>query len=246
MYLNCDIGESLGPWKMGLDEQAMPHIDMANIACGFHASDPLTMQKTVALACQHNVTIGAHPGYPDLIGFGRRHIACSLAEIESLILYQIGALSAFCHQHNTQVSYVKPHGALYHDMMRDMSLFETIVRTISNYDTHLALMLLANKNQQQFLDIAAKHQTKLIFEAFADRNYNDDGNLVNRQHDKAVHQDPTTILKQAESIAKHGFVNTLSGNRLAITADTLCVHGDNLQSVKNIKQIRQMLAQIKS
>jgi len=121
--LNCDMGESFGIWKMGEDELIMPHINMANLACGFHSSDSTTMNKSVELAVKHNVTIGAHPSYQDLVGFGRRSIACTEEEISAIILYQIGALSSFCKVHNTSISYVKPHGALYNDMMKDENIF---------------------------------------------------------------------------------------------------------------------------
>ena len=141
--LNCDMGESFGIWKMGLDEEIMPYIDMANLACGFHASDALTMNKSVLLAKKNNVTIGAHPGYQDLVGFGRRSMSCSDEEISSLVLYQMGALSAFCKAHETCVSYVKPHGGLYHDMMNKENVFKSILSAISSYDKSIKLMILS-------------------------------------------------------------------------------------------------------
>ena len=131
--LNCDMGESYGIWKMGYDEDIMPLVDMANLACGYHAGDALTMSRAVALAKKYNVFIGAHPSYQDLVGFGRRSILCSLEEIKSIILYQLGALQAFCKAHNTIVSYVKPHGALYNDMMRDENIFKAILNAISSF-----------------------------------------------------------------------------------------------------------------
>ena len=142
--LNCDMGESFGIWKMGLDEEIMPYVDMANLACGFHASDPLTMTKAVILAMKHQVEIGAHPGYQDLVGFGRRSMLCSLEEIKAIVIYQIGALAGICKSHNTHISYVKPHGALYNDMMKDENIFKAILSGISSYNKELKLMILSN------------------------------------------------------------------------------------------------------
>lgn len=141
--LNCDMGESFGVWRMGDDAHAMPLVDQANLACGFHASDPLTMQRTVALAVQHGVSIGAHPAYPDLLGFGRRHIACSAEEVTALVLYQLGALDAFCRAAGIEVAYVKPHGALYNDLVRDDALFNAVLMACASCRSRL---LSANAN----------------------------------------------------------------------------------------------------
>ena len=143
MKLNCDMGEAFGAWPMGLDEQIMPYVDQANIACGFHASDPLTMSKTVALAKQHGVTIGAHPGYPDLVGFGRRNMDIAPAELKALIQYQVGALQGICRAQGVEVAYVKPHGALYNTMMKDFSVLETVMQAVSELDSSLILMVMA-------------------------------------------------------------------------------------------------------
>lgn len=139
LLLNCDIGESFGAWRMGLDAEVMPFIDCANIACGFHASDPQIMRRTVALATQHDVRIGAHPAYPDLVGFGRRSMACSPDEVENMLLYQIGALDGICRAEGTQVRYVKPHGALYNDMMRQPELLRAVMSAIAAYAPSLPL-----------------------------------------------------------------------------------------------------------
>ncbi|MBE1188171.1 5-oxoprolinase subunit PxpA, partial [Escherichia coli] len=143
LLLNCDIGESFGAWRMGLDAEVMPLIDCANIACGFHAGDPGTMRRTVALAVEHGVRIGAHPGYPNLVGFGRRSLACSAQEVEDLLLYQIGALDAFCRSLGTQVAYVKPHGALYNDLVGDDELLRAVLDACAAYRKGLPLMVLA-------------------------------------------------------------------------------------------------------
>jgi hypothetical protein len=146
--LNCDMGESFGIWKMGNDEEIMPLIDMANLACGFHASDAITMSRSVNLAKKYNVTIGAHPSYNDLLGFGRRTMLCSLEEIKSIILYQLGALNAFCIANGTTVSYVKPHGALYNDMMRDENIFKAILNAVSSFDKNIKVMVLSGLRNQ--------------------------------------------------------------------------------------------------
>ncbi|MBO6895651.1 MAG: LamB/YcsF family protein, partial [Roseibium sp.] len=143
LLLNADMGESFGPWVMGLDHDVMPEVDLASIACGFHASDPDVMRRTVRLAAEHAVGIGAHPAYPDLVGFGRRAMVCSPAEIENLVLYQVGALAAMCRAEGTEVRYVKPHGALYNDMARIPEIFSAVARAITAYDPTLPLMTLA-------------------------------------------------------------------------------------------------------
>ena len=150
MLLNCDLGESYGPWKMGMDEVVMPHLHLANIACGFHASDPLTMDRTVALAVAHGVTIGAHPGYPDLVGFGRRSMACSRDEVIALVTYQVGALAGICQRHGAALSYVKPHGALYNDMMKDEQLCDAIMAAVAGFDASLSLMLMATADNDRY------------------------------------------------------------------------------------------------
>ncbi len=143
LLLNCDMGESFGAWAMGADEQVMPWIDQASLACGFHAGDPLTMQRSVALAIRHGVAVGAHPAYPDLAGFGRRHLACSPAEIRALVLYQLGALDAFCQAARTRLAYIKPHGALYNDMVRDDTVLQAVLQACATFRTGLPLMVLA-------------------------------------------------------------------------------------------------------
>lgn len=196
--LNCDMGESFGIWKMGNDEKVMPYIHMANLACGFHASDALTMSKSVSLAIKHNVEIGAHPAYQDLVGFGRRHILCSLEEIVAIVLYQIGALDAFCKTYQKKVSYVKPHGALYNDMMKDENIFKAVLSAISSYDKSIKLVVLSTANNEDFKQIALLYGVSLIFEVFADRNYNDNGSLVSRFETDAIITDELDILDRVE------------------------------------------------
>ena len=146
ILLNCDMGESFGAWQMGDDALAMPLIDQANLACGFHAGDPLIMQQSILLAREHGVSIGAHPSYPDLQGFGRRHLACSAEEVEALVLYQLGALDAFCRAAGTQIDYVKPHGAMYNDMMANPAQLRAVIQAVAAYDASLPLMLMATRD----------------------------------------------------------------------------------------------------
>lgn len=239
--LNCDMGESFGVWKMGNDEEIMPLIDMANLACGYHASDALTMNRTVALAKKHNVTIGAHPSYQDLVGFGRRSILCSLEEIKSIILYQLGALSAFCKAHGTAVSYVKPHGALYHDMMRDENIFKAILNAISYYDKNIKLMILSGPKNEAYDYTAKLYNINLIYEVFADRNYNDDGSLVARSYENAVIQDELQVADRIKLIKERGYLYSTNSKKLFLKADSICVHGDNDKALEFIKLLRKAL-----
>lgn len=239
--LNCDMGESFGILKMGEDEKIMPHIHMANLACGFHASDSLTMSKSVQLAKQHNVIIGAHPSYQDLVGFGRRSMQCSEEEICAKILYQLGALSAFCKANGTKVSYLKPHGALYNDMMNDDTIFEAIVKAIASFDTNIKLMILSLPKPKKFQDIASKYNIKLLYEVFADRNYNDDGTLISRKEKNAVVSDEKEVIKRVEKLSQKGYIKSINGKKLSLKADTICVHGDGENALSFIKALKKVL-----
>ena len=241
LLLNCDIGESFGAWTMGLDAEVMPFIDCANIACGFHASDPQIMRRTVALARQHDVRIGAHPAYPDLVGFGRRSMACSASEIENLVLYQLGALSGLCRAEGTEVRYVKPHGALYNDMARKPEIFAAVARAVRAFDPDLPLMTLATRETDTIRQQAEQQGIKLWFEAFADRAYDSEGRLVSRSEPGAVHHDPELIIDQARLIATGQPLIASDGSELVLQADTLCVHGDNEESIAAVRRIREML-----
>ncbi|RXK12207.1 hypothetical protein CP965_10540 [Halarcobacter mediterraneus] len=239
--LNCDMGESFGIWKMGTDEEIMPYINMANLACGFHASDSLTMNRSVQLAKKHNVTIGAHPAYQDLVGFGRRTIQCTLEEIKSKVLYQLGALSAFCKAHGTTVSYVKPHGALYNDMMRDENIFKAILSAIASFDKNIRLMILSNPNNEAFSYTAKIYGIGLIYEVFADRNYNDDGSLVSRMNPDAVIHDEMLVIERIQNLKDRGFLESINGHRLFLKADTVCVHGDGANALEFIKALQKVV-----
>lgn len=239
LTLNCDMGESFGAWSMGADIEVMPWVDMANIACGFHASDPNIMAKTIQLALHHNVAIGAHPSYNDIQGFGRRSIACSEIEITRLVLYQVGALDALCQLHGSKISYIKPHGALYNDMMKDPSIFEAIVNAAQVYS--VPLMILASANNSFYLEIADKYNIPLLFEAFADRTYQDNGLLSPRNHPKAILKNTDDIFHQVMQIANYGSVSTISGKKITIQADTICIHGDNESSIAIVRKLKEAL-----
>ena len=240
MKLNCDLGESFGSWTMGLDAQVMPYIDQANIACGFHAGDPLVMQKTLELAKQHGVSVGAHPGYPDLVGFGRRSIHCSSAEIIALVKYQIAAIDGVAKSLGIELEYVKPHGALYNDMMAKDDVREAIFVAISSYHKPLKLMIQATANFNDHKAQAKTFNVEVLSEAFADRCYDDDGKLLARTREGAVHT-KEKMLAQVKQLKEQGCVTTLSGKTLVLAADSLCVHGDNIEGVKAIEAIRELI-----
>ena len=241
ILLNCDMGESFGAWQMGDDAHAMPLVDQANLACGFHAGDPLTMQRSVALAVRHGVSIGAHPAYPDLQGFGRRHLACSAEEVQALVLYQLGALEAFCRAAGTQLAYVKPHGALYHDLLRSDELFDAVLAACARNRPGLPLMVLALADNHRERRLASTAGVPLLFEAFADRAYQADGQLVPRRLAGAVHQQTERIFAQAQAIAGAQAFADIDGRPLQLHADSLCVHGDNPESLAVLRRLRALL-----
>lgn len=240
LKLNCDLGESFGSWKMGLDEAVMPHIDQANIACGFHAGDPLVLQKTLALAKENQVTIGAHPGYPDLVGFGRRSVKTTPAELKAMVQYQIAAIDGMAATQGLTLSYVKPHGAMYNDMMADDAVRAVIMEAVAEYHRPLVLMLQSTPRADQHLQEAREAGLELWFEIFADRCYDDDGKLLARTKPGAVHS-KDKMLAQVKQLKEQGTVTTVSGHTLTLQADTLCVHGDNMDGVNAIQDIRKLI-----
>lgn len=241
MKLNCDLGESFGAWTMGLDNEVMPHIDQANIACGFHGGDPLVMQKTLALAKKFQVSVGAHPSYPDLVGFGRRSMACSSEEIIALIHYQVAALDGMASAQGLSIDYVKPHGALYNDMMRDPKVFEAILAALAQYPKKLALMLQATADIDDYKSQANKLGLVIYSEAFADRYYDDKGRLLARSQSGAV-LNKEAMLAQVKQLSEQGTVTTISGKVLKLSVDSLCVHGDNIAGVQAIREIKELLS----
>ncbi|MGE7993909.1 5-oxoprolinase subunit PxpA [Pseudomonas sp. NPDC089554] len=241
LLLNCDMGESFGSWRMGLDAEVMPYVDCANIACGYHAGDPSIMRRTVGLALQHGVSIGAHPAYPDLVGFGRRSMACSLEEIRDLLHYQIGALDGICKVLGGRVAYVKPHGALYNDMMADPLKLRAVLEAVAAYDASLPLMLMATADNSAAQALGDEIGVPLWFEAFADRAYTASGHLMSRRLPGAVHHKSAKVLEQALRLARGEALVADDGSALQLHASTLCVHGDNESSVAAVRQIRQAL-----
>ena len=242
LLLNCDLGESFGAWKMGLDDQVMPFIDQANIACGFHAGDPVVIKKTLLAAKRNNVQVGAHPSYPDISGFGRRSMKIPPVELIALLQYQIAALTGMASNLGVEVQYVKPHGALYNDMMADGHIRSAVMEAIAECHQPLAFMLQATPNAEIHREEAAAFGLEVLFEAFADRCYDDNGALLSRTQPGAVHS-REKMLEQVVQLKNHGSVTTVSGHKLELQADSLCVHGDNLEGVQAIEQIRQLINQ---
>jgi UPF0271 protein len=240
LLLNCDLGESFGAWKMGLDDQVMPFIDQANIACGFHAGDPIVMKKTLLSAKSHNVVVGAHPSYPDLAGFGRRSMNLPAVEIIAIVQYQIAALAGMAENIDMPITYVKPHGALYNDMMANGHIRSAVMEAIAGSHLPLAFMLQATPDAETHRQEAEMFGLELMFEAFADRCYDDNGALLSRAKEGAVHS-REKMLAQVSQLKNDGSVTTISGHRLELQADSLCVHGDNIDGVNAIQEIRQLI-----
>ena len=236
--LNADLGESFGRWHLGHDSELFPLITSANIACGFHAGDPLTMRNSVRLAASQGVSVGAHPGYPDLLGFGRRTMEASPAEVEAWLLYQIGALAACCRAAGSQLRYVKPHGALYNTAVRHRPTAEAIVRAVAQAGDHLVLLALPGSE----MDAAARREgVSFAREAFVDRNYEADGTLTPRSEPDAVLTDPAVCADRAARMVLDGFVETRTGTPLELAPDSLCVHGDGPAAVAVLRATRERL-----
>jgi len=242
LLLNCDLGESFGAWKMGLDDQVMPFIDQANIACGFHAGDPVVIKKTLLAAKRNNVQVGAHPSYPDISGFGRRSMKIPPVELIALLQYQIAALTGMATNLGIEVQYVKPHGALYNDMMADGHICSAVMEAIAECHQPLAFMLQATPDAEIHRQEAQAFGLDVLFEAFADRCYDDNGALLSRAKEGAVHS-REKMLEQVVQLQEQGTVTTISGHQLELQADSLCVHGDNMDGVNAIEKIRQLISQ---
>ena len=237
--LNCDLGESFGAWRMGADEAVMPYVSSANIACGFHAGDPDTMRRTVELARDAGVAIGAHVALPDLQGFGRREMRVSPAEAHAMTLYQVGALAGFTRAARTFLRHVKPHGALYNMAARDAALADAIAAAVRDFDPLLVLVGLAGSELPR---AGERHGLAVAHEAFADRRYRADGSLAPRDAPGAVIDDIEASLAQALAIAQAGEFETLDGARLRLQVDTLCVHGDHPDAPLRARRLHEALA----
>jgi UPF0271 protein len=219
--LNCDMGESYGAWKMGADAEVMPHISSANIACGFHGGDPATIRKTVKLALDHGVAIGAHPSLPDIMGFGRRAMRISPQEMYDLVVYQAGAVEAFARAAGGKLHHIKCHGALYNMAASDEGLSDAMVRAAKD----LGAMLYVLSNSLNFRK-AKSAGIPVCGEVFADRGYTDEGALAPRDEPGGMIEDAGKAVAQALGMIEGGYVTSLSGKRVPVAADTLCLHGD--------------------
>jgi UPF0271 protein len=237
--LNCDLGESYGAWRMGADEAVMPHVSSANIACGFHAGDPDTMRRTVELARDAGVAIGAHVALPDLQGFGRREMRITPAEAYAMTLYQVGALAAFTRAAGTFLRHVKPHGALYNMAARDTLLADAIAAAVRDFDPLLLLVGLAGSELPR---AGERHGLAVVHEAFTDRRYRADGSLVPRSDADALIDDVEESLAQALAIARGDGIAAQDGSRLRLHAGTLCVHGDHPDAAQRAGRLHDALA----
>ena len=221
--LNCDMGESFGPWRMGDDEEVLRHVTSANVACGFHAGDPLTMRATVGMALGAGVAVGAHPGLPDLAGFGRRAMQVGEAEVYAMVTYQLGALDAFMRVVRRRLTHVKPHGALYNLAAAKPELAAAIARAVVEYDAGLVLFGLAGSHLVTAGRIAG---LRVASEVFADRNYMPDGSLVPRSHPDATIHWGEDVVARAVRMVRDRVVTAIDGSEIEVQPDTICIHGD--------------------
>jgi UPF0271 protein len=236
--LNSDLGESFGPWQMGHDDALMPSITSANVACGFHAGDPTVMRRTIALARRHGVAVGAHPGFPDLTGFGRREMQMSPGEVEDLVLYQLAAISGVAAAEGVRLQHVKAHGALYNMAARDRGLARAIARAVAAFDKELILLGLPNSELLREGNAAG---LRVAAEIFADRTYEPDGSLTPRRVAGSVIHDAEDVVARAVAMVQSRRVTATDGSEVPFAADTLCVHGDTPGAADLARQIRAAL-----
>ena len=236
--LNCDLGESFGAYTIGMDSAVIPFITSANVACGYHAGDPLIMQKTVAACKQHGVHIGAHPGYPDLVGFGRRNLAATPAEVKAYIQYQVGALSAFCAAAGVPLCHVKPHGAMYNMAAKDEALARAVCEGILEVNPRLSLLALSGS---AMVRAARELGLRVKNEVFADRGYQADGTLVPRSRPGAMITDEDEAIARVIRMVREGVVRSVDGVDVPLTADSVCVHGDGEKALAFVQRIRAAL-----
>jgi len=236
MKLNCDVGEGVVT-----DKDVIPFIGQANIACGLHAGDAHIMSETIRLAKVNGVQIGGHPSYNDRENFGRLPVALSAIQIKQLICYQLGALQSLAALHQAKVEYVKPHGALYNQMMVDEVIFTAIVEALSSFKQPLQLMILARPDLQKYQQIAQKHGVPLLLEAFADRAYDDAGYLLPRSEAGALLATTEQVEAQVKQLIEDSTITTISGNRITLQVDSICVHGDNPVAVQQIQSLAALI-----
>lgn len=237
--LNCDMGESYGAWKMGDDAGVMPFISSANIACGFHGGDPATIRKTVRLAVDHGVAIGAHPSLPDIQGFGRRPMKISPQDMYDLVVYQAGAVEAFARAAGSRLHHIKCHGALYNMAAVDEGLSEAMARAAKDLG---GVMLYALSNSLM-MKVVKRQGIPVAGEVFGDRGYSDDGTLAPRDKPGGMIEDAQQSVKQVLGMVEGGYVTSLSGKRVPVAADTLCLHGDQPGAVAFAREIRRVFAE---
>lgn len=235
--INCDMGESFGPWVMGQDLELLKHVTSANIACGFHAGDPDVMLKTVRAAIAEGVAIGAHPGLPDLQGFGRRAMTMNANEVYALVVYQVGALDAFARAQGSKLHHVKTHGALYNMTARDPSLAKAVAQAVHDLNPEWPIYV-AN---EPMAAAARALGLRAIHEVYADRSYQDDGTLTPRSQAHAMIEDVEQSIAQVQRMVHEGKVRALSGKDVPIVAETLCIHGDQPGAVQFASRIRAAL-----
>ncbi len=236
--LNSDLGESFGNYKIGADDQVIPLVSSANIACGYHASDPVVMNKTICLARDAGIGIGAHPGFPDLMGFGRRNLAVTPGEARAYVIYQLGALNAFCRVNGAKIQHVKTHGALYNMAGKDYELSRAICEGIRAFDDSLIVMGLAGS---EFTRAAKDLGMRTAEEVYADRAYEEDGSLVNRRKENAMITDEDEAVRRVIRMVKEGKVTAVTGKDIPIQANSVCVHGDGAKALAFVKALRTAL-----
>ena len=232
--LNCDCGESFGDWPMGRDAELLPLVTSANIACGFHAGDPVVMQRTIALAMQHGVAIGAHPGFPDLQGFGRRNMQLSATEVYDMVMYQISALQGMVQAAGGVLHHVKPHGALYNMAAKDKQLATAIAQAVASLDQKLMLYGLSGS---AIVEAGLEAGLRTCSEVFADRRYEADGSLRSRRLPDALITDPQEAAQQALDMVLEGKIKAIDGREVSLKAETICLHGDGAHAVELAKEI---------
>lgn len=236
--LNCDMGESYGTYVLGYDEQTMPYVTSINVACGFHASDPDNMATTIKQAKKYGIAVGAHPGYPDLVGFGRRPMALTPEEVKNAVTYQLGALEAFCKAEGIKMQHVKAHGALYNTAGDNLVIAEAIAAAIKAVNPRLYMLCLANS---QMTTAAKNAGLRYVEEAFADRAYTEQGTLVSRKLEGSVIHNVTDVVARVLMMVKENKVISIDGKSVPIAAQTICVHGDTPGAVDMVKAIRASL-----
>ncbi|MDY6325639.1 MAG: 5-oxoprolinase subunit PxpA [Catonella sp.] len=236
--LNCDCGESFGNYKIGMDSEVADFVTSANIACGFHASDPLVMMKTVRMCKEKGVAVGAHPGFPDLVGFGRRKMEVKADELKAMIIYQVGALKAFAEAEGLKLQHVKPHGAMYNMAARDINMAIPICEGIAEVDKELIILGLSGSC---FAEAAERTGLMFVSEVFADRAYEDDGSLRARSLPGAVITDEAEAIKRVIKMIKEHSVTAYSGKEVHVEPGSVCLHGDNEKALLFAKKIREAL-----